>query len=116
MIALIFATSVGSALNFTEIAADAIRAITPARTLSLVPKVAAPAADGKLTVAQFCAARGADLPLATLRKIGRKAAALSRTGGLMIGRAVEAFGQVNTYDADVLADAFEFVAAAPAAH
>jgi hypothetical protein len=109
MIALIFATSVGSALNFTEATADTVGAIAPARKLSLVPKVA-PAADGKLTVAQFCAARGADLPLAVLSKIGRKASALSRAGGLVIGRAVEAFGEVNTYDANALAQAFAEVA------
>ncbi|WP_373987339.1 hypothetical protein [Duganella sp. BuS-21] len=60
MIALIFATSVGSALNFTEITADTVRAISPARKLSQVQKVAAPTADGKLTVAQFCRARGAE--------------------------------------------------------
>ena len=111
MIALIVGVpAAGSTFNFTELAGDAIRNLVPARKLALVPKLA-PAATGVATVAQFCAARGADLPLATLSRIGRKAAALSRADGLLIGRAMEQFGEVNTYDADVLALAFALVTA-----
>ena len=113
MIALIFATpGAAGQINFAEIAADTIRAITPARKLALVPKVAAPAADGMLTVAQFCAARSVSLTVPCMSRIGRKAAALSRAGGLLIGRAVDVFGEVNTYDAGVLAEAFAFIEAA----
>jgi len=110
MIALIIGVPAGAHINFAEIAADTVRAITPARKLTLVPK-AAPAADGMLTVAQYCAARGVSLTLPCMSRIGRKAAALSRAGGLLIGRAVEAFGEVNTYDACVLAEAFAFIEA-----
>jgi hypothetical protein len=112
MIALIVGVpGAGSTFNFTELAGDAIRNLAPARKLALVPKLA-PAATGMVTVAQFCAARGADLPLATLSRIGRKAAALSRADGLLIGRAMEQFGEVNTYDSGVLAIAFNAIQAA----
>lgn len=111
MIALIFATGAGNRLNFTELAGDTIRAIDPVRKLAVVPKVA-PAADGMLTVAQLCAARGVSLAVPCMSRIGRKAAALSRAGGLLIGRAVEPFGEVNTYDAGVLAQAFAAIEAA----
>lgn len=112
MIALIVGVpGAGSTFNFTELAGDAIRNLVPARKLALVPKLA-PASTGMVTVAQFCAARGANLPLATLSRIGRKAAALSRADGLLIGRAMEQFGEVNTYEADVLATAFDALQAA----
>lgn len=111
MIALIVGAQVGSTFNFTELAGDAIRNLAPARRLTLVPKLV-PAATGMVTVAQFCAARGADLPLPVMSRIGRKAAALSRAGGLLIGRAEEQFGPVNTYDANVLAVAFDAIQAA----
>lgn len=113
MIALIFATpGAGGSLNFAELAGDVVGGMMRSvRKLSLVP--AAPA--GMQTVAQFCAARGADLPLAMLSRIGRKASALSRAGGLLIGRATEAFGEVNAYDPAVLAEAFALVTAAPGA-
>ncbi len=112
MIALIFVTP-GAAghINFAEIAADTVRAITPARKLALVPKVA-PAAGGMQTVAQYCAARGVSLSSPCMSRIGRKAAALSRAGGLLIGRAFETLGEVNTYDAAVLAEAFAQIEAA----
>lgn len=110
MIAMIFVGSTGAKLNFTEIAADTIRAIAPVRKLALVPKVA-PATDGMLTVAQFCAARGVSLTAPCMSRIGRKAAALSRAGGLLIGRTVEGY-EVNTYDLGVLAEAFAAIEAA----
>lgn len=112
MIALIVGVpGAGSTFNFTELAGDTIRNLVPARKLALVPKLA-PAKTSMVTVAQFCAARGADLPLVTLSRIGRKAAALSRADGLLIGRAMEQFGEVNTYDAHVLAVAFDAIQAA----
>lgn len=111
MIALIVGAQVGSTFNFTELASDAIRNLVPVRKLALVPKLP-PATTGMVSVAQFCAARGADLPLATLSRIGRKAAALSRADGLLIGRAMEQLGPVNTYEADVVALAFDAIQAA----
>lgn len=112
MIALIVGVpGAGSTFNFTELAGDTIRNLVPTRKLAVVPKLA-PAETGMVTVAQFCAAGGADLPLATLSRIGRRAAALSRADGLLIGRAMEQFGEVNTYDADVLALAFDAIQAA----
>lgn len=112
MIALIVGAQVASTFNFTELAGDTIRNLLPARQLALVPKQA-PAATGMVTVAHFCAARGVDLPLAVMSRIGRKAAALSRADGLLIGRTMEQFGEVNTYDANVLALAFDAIQALP---
>ena len=111
MIALIVGVHAGSTFNFTELAGDAIRNLVPARKLALVPNLA-PAATGMVTVAQFCAARGVKRTLAEMSGIGRRAAALSRADGLLIGRAEEQFGPVNTYDADVLALAFDAIQAA----
>ena len=111
MIALIVGAQVGSTFNFTKLAGDAIRNLAPARKLAVVPKLA-PTSTGMVTVAQYCAARGADLPLPVMSHIGRKAAALSRADGLLIGRAMEQFGEVNTYDANVLALALDSIQAA----
>jgi hypothetical protein len=87
MIALIFAVpGAAGRINFTELAGDTVRSMTRgARTLSLVPTATqtSPAANGMLTVAQFCAARGALLTVPCMSRIGRKAAALSRAGGLL---------------------------------
>lgn len=115
MIALIFAVpGAGNTINFAEMAGDTVRSITRgARTLSVVPKakLTSPAANAQLTVAQFCEQRGVMLSTTCMSRIGRKASALSRAAGLTIGRAVEAYGEVNAYDADVLALAFAFIEA-----
>ena len=110
MIALIFAVpGAGGTINFAEFAGDTFRSVTRGvRKLSLV---SAPAAGAQLTVAQFCEARGVSLTIGCMSRIGRKASALSRAAALNIGRAVEAYGEVNTYDADVLAQAFAFIEA-----
>ena len=108
MIALIVGMPSGGTYNFTELAADTLRSIAPVRKLSLVR---APVAGGPLTVAQFCEQRGVSLTIGCMSRIGRKASALSRAAGLTIGRAVEAFGEVSAYDADVLAQAFAFIEA-----
>ena len=55
--------------------------------------------------------RSVSLTIGCMSRIGRKASALSRAAGLTIGRAVEAYGEVNAYDADVLAQAFAFIEA-----
>lgn len=116
MIALIFAVpGAGNTINFAEMAGDTIRSITRgARKLSLVPKDSpvVAAADGSLTVAQFCQLRGVSLTVACMSRIGRKASALTRAAGHVPGRAAQdGFGEVNTYDAAVLAQAFAFVEA-----
>ena len=109
MIALIFAVpGAGNTINFAEMAGETLRSIAPVPKLSLVR---APVAGGPLTVAQFCEQRGVTLTIGCMSRIGRKASALSRAAGLTIGRAVEAYGEVNAYDADVLAQAFAFIEA-----
>ncbi|KQQ40427.1 hypothetical protein ASF61_06650 [Duganella sp. Leaf126] len=106
MIALIVGAPSGSAFHFTELAAD----LAPrAPRLSLV---AAAPADGRQTVAQFCAARGMTRTNTEMSRIGRRAAALSRAAGHLIGRVFEAYGEVNTYEPAVLTQAFEAAEAA----
>lgn len=72
--------------------------------LTLVPKTAP--AGGMQTVAQFCAGRGVSLTVPCMSRIGRKATALSRAAGLLMGRAEHDGFAVNTYDAGVLVEAF----------
>jgi hypothetical protein len=111
VIALIFAAPTATGFSVSEITSDTIRSLTrEVRKLSLVPKLApAPrSADGMLTVAQFCADRGIGLAVSDMSRIGRRAAALSRKGGMLIGRATDpAFGEVNSYDPAMLAKAFD---------
>lgn len=112
MIALIVGVpGAGSSFNFTELAAETVTAAKRGTRLALV-QPAPTAADGRQTVAQFCAARGVKRTLAEMSGIGRRAAALSRADGLLIGRVFECYGEVNTYEPAVLASAFAAAEAA----
>lgn len=87
-------------LTFTS-----VRPARQAPVLRLVggTTVAMPAAAPTVTVAQFCAARGLDLDMRGMQRMGVAAAKYSRLEGLKIDRATdELFGEVNAYDVAVL--------------
>lgn len=102
MIALIVGVPSAAGLNVVQLAA-------PARHLQLVKSLpVAKGADGMQTVAELCAARGIELSIAEMNRIGRRAAALSRKQDLQpVKVACPLFGEVNSYRADILALALE---------
>lgn len=52
----------------------------------------------ELTVAQFCAARGAELTMAQMQSLGKATSKYCRVQGMAISRAGdELFGEVNSY-------------------
>jgi hypothetical protein len=64
----------------------------PARRTAVAP------GQKEFTVAQFCAARGAELTLSQMQTMGKAAAKYCRMQGLAIGRVDdELFGEVNAY-------------------
>lgn len=104
MIALIIGLPTAAGLNVMHMA----DALTAPRHLQLVKSLpVAVGVDGLQTVAQFCAARGADMALATMNKIGRRAASMSRKQDRQpVKVPCVMFGEVNAYDAAILAAAF----------
>lgn len=119
MIALIFGVPGATGFDFKEVTGDTIKRLTSeARKLTLVPASlpVAKGGNGMLTVAEFCAERGVSVAFADMSRIGKRAAALSRKDGVLIGRAKdELFGEVNAYDPGMLALAFAQIDSADAA-
>lgn len=106
MIALIVAMPSAAGLNVMQLAADNL--VAPARHLQLVKALpVAKGANGMQTVAELCAARGVQLSIADMNRIGRRAAALSRKQDLQpVKVACPLFGEVNSYRADILVLAY----------
>ena len=107
MIALIVGLPSVAGLNVVQLAADSLAA--PARHLQLVKSLpVAKGENGMETVAELCAARGVQLSIADMNRIGRRAASLSRKLDLQPMKvACPLFGEVNSYRADILALAYE---------
>lgn len=88
--------AVERAVRHLRLATDNTRRDLEAVVRTLLP--AAPVGADTLTVAQFAAARGLQLPMADMQRLGRAAAKYSRQHGMAIGRAVDGlFGEVNSY-------------------
>lgn len=109
MIALIVGLPSVAGLNVVQLAAPSAKA----NHLQLVQSLpVAKGADGMQTVAEFCAAQGAQLSLTAKNRIGRRAASLSRQHDLQpVKVACPLFGEVNSYRAEVLALAYERIEA-----
>lgn len=108
MIAVFIGNPTASGIDLRQLAANTLAA--PARHLKLVaPALAlAKGENGMLTVAGYCEQRGVNLSVRDMSRIGRRAAALSRKGGLLITRVQDVFfGEVNAYDPEVLVQAYE---------
>lgn len=113
MIALTIGLPTSAGLNLVQLAgADLMK---PTRHLQLVKALAvATGENGMQTVAELAAARGAQLTIACMNRIGRRAAALSRKLDLQPVKVPCAlFGEVNSYRADILAQAWAEIEAMP---
>ncbi|MYM34891.1 hypothetical protein GTP38_11125 [Duganella sp. FT94W] len=113
MIALILGLPSAAGLNVVQLAADHLAA--PRSHLQLVKSLpVAKGENGMQTVAELCAARGVQLLIADMNRIGRRAASLSRKQDLQpVKVACPLFGEVNSYRADILALAWGQIEAEP---
>lgn len=112
MIALVIGLPAAARANVVQLACDALTA--PARHLQLVQPALpiATGTNGMQTVAQFCAARGTELTIGEMNRIGRRAAALSRQQDRQIVKVpCPLFGEVNSYSPTLLAQAFDEIVA-----
>lgn len=92
------------AVRHLQLATDNTRRDLAAVARTLLP--AAPANDDTLTVAQFTFARGLQLPMADMQRLGRAAAKYSRQHDLVIGRVADGlFAEVNSYSRPALENA-----------
>jgi hypothetical protein len=100
--------TVERAVRHLRLATDNTRRDLEAVARTLLP--ATPADADSLTVAQFAAARGLQLSIADMQRLGRAAAKYSRQHGLDIGRSADGlFGQVNCYACAALENVLDFL-------
>jgi hypothetical protein len=89
--------AVTRAVHQLRLVSDNTRRDLEALARTLQP-TAAPADADTLTVAQFAAARGLQLSVADMQRLGRAATKYSRQHGMTVGRTVDGlFGEVNSY-------------------
>lgn len=113
MIALIVGVPGASGLNLLKLSgADLVK---PGNHLQLVKSMpVAKGEHGMQTVAELAAERGVQLSLSCMSRIGRRAATLSRKQDLQpVKVSCPLFGEVNSYRADVLAQAWAEIEALP---
>lgn len=111
MIALIVGLPSIDGLNVVQLAIPSPRT----NHLQLVKSLpVAKGEHGMQTVAELAAARGVQLSLSCMSRIGRRAATLSRKQDLQpVKVSCPLFGEVNSYRADVLAQAWAEIEAPP---
>lgn len=113
MIALIVGLPSAEGLNVIKLTdSDFTR---PASHLKLVESLpVAKGENGMVTVAELCASRGVMLSICDMNRIGRRSASLSRKQDLQPVKVPCAlFGEVNSYCADILAQAWAEIEALP---